>query len=184
MTLDSNNVLVALTGAVLTADTGTTAPTDADASWATGWTDLGYISEDGITEAHDDTTNEINAWQNGDVVRSMITGSSATYQFTVIETTVAALELYYKGSTVTGTAGGPAKLEVKAPAAQRRAFGFDVIDGLNIVRWVVPSGEVTERGDISYVNGDPIGFDLTVTAYPGTDGIHTIKHFSSVAGLT
>jgi hypothetical protein len=183
MTLNSANVLVALTGSVLVGPVGTTLPTTTDATWDTDFVDLGYISEDGITEAHDDQTAEIKAWQNGDVVRSMITGSSATYSFTVIETTAAALSLYYKGSTLTGTGDGPATIEVKTPTAERHAFGFDVIDGLNIVRWTIAEGEVSERGDITYKNDEPIAFELTVTAYPGADGVHTTKIISALDGL-
>lgn len=183
MALNSSNVLVALTGAVYVAPVGTALPTTAVAAWNAAFVDLGYLSEDGITEAHDDETADIKAWQNGDVVRSMITGSSATYSFTLIETTAAGLGLYYKGSTITGTGDGPATVAVKTPVAQRHAFGFDVIDGLNIVRWTIAEGEVSERGDITYKNDEAVAYELTVTAYPAANGVHTTKIISALDGL-
>lgn len=183
MALNSANVLVALTGAVYVAPVATTLPTTTAATWDTAFVDLGYLSEDGITEAHDDETAEIKAWQNGDVVRSMITGSSATYSFTLIETTAAGLSLYYKGSTLTGEDDGPATIAIKTPVAERHAFGFDVIDGLNIVRWTIAEGEVSERGDITYKNDEAVAYELTVTAYPGSDGVHTTKIISALDGL-
>lgn len=186
MALNADNVIVALTGAALTAPKGTTAPTNTTAAWGVGWVDLGYISEDGITETPNDETNAIPAWQNGDTVREDITGSKTTYQFTVIECTRTALELYYPGSLVEGwdaDGHGAASMEVRSPRLQRRAFGFDVIDGDRIIRWVVPDGSVSERGELVYKNGDPIGFDLTITAYPDSDGVHTVRFFSDLAGL-
>lgn len=186
MALDSDNVLVALTGAVYAAPVGTTAPTDTGDAWDAGFKDLGYISEDGITESHEDDVTEIGAWQNGAIVRRMISGTSATYTFTVIETTKTALELYYKGAAIVGVDAeghGEASIEIGLPTSDRRAFGFDVIDGDKIVRWVVPVGEVTERGEITYKNDEPIGYELTITAYPGDDGVHTFKYFSDLPGL-
>lgn len=182
----ADNVLVALTGSALVAPVGTTAPTLATTAWGVGFVDLGYVSEDGITESHEDDTAEIPAWQRGDIVRRLITGSSAQYQLTLIETTKAALELYHKGSPVVGvhaSGHGPASQSIVSPTVDRRAFGFDIIDGAKIVRMVIPQGEVTERGEIVYKNDEAIGFELTVTAYPASNGVHTIKYYSDLAGL-
>ena len=182
----ADNVLVALTGSALVAPVGTTAPVLATTAWGVGFVDLGYVSDDGIEEAHEDDTAEIPAWQRGDIVRRLITGTSAQYSLTLIETTKAALELYHKGAAVTGvhaSGHGPASLNVGVPVTDKRAFGFDIIDGSKIVRMVIPSGEVTERGPITYKNDEAVSFDLTITAYPASNGVHTIKYFSDLAGL-
>jgi hypothetical protein len=183
MALNSANVLVALTGAVYVAPLATALPTTTSAAWNAAFVDLGYLSEDGIVEAHDDQSSEVKAWQNGDTVREMITGSKATYTFTLIETTAAGLALYYKGSTITGTGAGPATVAVKNPTAERKAFGFDVVDGLNIVRWTIATGEVSDRGDITYKNDEAVGYELTITAFPASNGVHTTKIISALAGL-
>lgn len=183
MALNSSNVVVALTGAVYVAPVATALPTTTVAAWNAAFVDLGYLSEDGIVESHDDETAEIKAWQNGDTVRSMITGSSATYTFTLIETTAAGLALYYPGSTITGTGTGPATVAMKTPTATRKAFGFDVIDGTKIVRWTIATGEVSERGEITYKNDEAVGYELTVTAYPAANGVHTTKIISELTGL-
>lgn len=183
MALNSSNVLVALTGQVLVAPVATPLPATTTATWDTDFVDLGYISEDGITESHEDETVELKALQHGDVVRSMITGSKATYSFTLIETTAAGLGLYYKGSEITGTDPGPATIAIKTPTAERHAFGFDIIDGLSIVRWTIEQGEVSERGEITYKNDEAIGYELTITAYPAANGVHTTKIISALSGL-
>lgn len=180
MATNADNVLVALTGAALVGSIGSAAaPSDASAAWGSNWTDLGYLNEDGITESPEDETSEIKAFQNGDVVREMITGSKTTYQFTLLETTKAGLELYYKGSTVSGTIGAN-KISITNPKGDKRCFGFDVIDGSSIVRIYIASGEVTERGEITYENGEAVSYEVTVTAYPDSGGVHTIKYLNAL----
>jgi hypothetical protein len=179
---DAENVRVALTGAVMSADLGTAAPIDPTVAWGTGWVDLGYISEDGVTEAYADDTNEIKAWQGGATVRTVITGSTATYAFTAIETNLEALSRYHKGSTFTDDGlGGFTTVEVVGATADLRAWGFDIIDGSNHIRIILEKAEVTERGDIVYNNSDPIGYELTVTAYPNENGVVAVKFIDAAA---
>jgi hypothetical protein len=37
-------------------------------------------------------------------------------------------------------------------------------------RIVVPSGKITEVGDITYADGDAVGYESTMTAVPDTSG--------------
>ncbi|MFB6535109.1 hypothetical protein ACFCY8_30195 [Streptomyces noursei] len=166
---------VALTGAAYVAPKGTTLPTDATSPWPTGATDIGWISDDGITESNSTDTTEIKGWQGGQTVRKVISSSEMTFQFTAIETSKAVLELYHKGSKVTTTAG-KSMLAVKAPGPDRRMFGFDVIDGNSHIRIVIPDGEVTETGDITYKSDEAVSYELTITAYPGADGTVAYKY--------
>lgn len=176
MPLDPDNVRVALTGAVYTAPKGTAQPSDATASWPTGWVDLGWISEDGVTEAYDDNVAEIKAWQGGTTVRRVISSSIATLQFTCIETKPAVVEAFHKGSTV--TAG---RLDVYAPTADERSFGLDVVDGDTHLRLLIPRGEVSDRGDVVYKSDEAVGYDMTVTAYPDDTGLVLVKLSDDVA---
>ena len=61
----ANDVLVGApllaTGGVQAADTTVTLPTDADTS-LTGFTALGLIGEDGLSETADRSTEQIRAW--------------------------------------------------------------------------------------------------------------------------
>lgn len=179
MALNSNNVVVALSGAIYWAPAGTAGPTDAEAAWGAGWVDLGYASEDGITETPDDDTTDIPAWQNGDTVRTLINSSRMRYGFTLIETTERGLELYYR-TTVTDAGTGTASLEIGTPSTARFAFGFDVIDGDGIIRTVIDEGDVTERGEITYSNTEAVGYDMTVTAFP-VDGVSVRKMYTTPA---
>jgi hypothetical protein len=176
MTLDPDLVRVALTGAAYTAPLGSAAPTNATTAWPTGWVDIGWISDDGVTESYNDDVSEIKAWQNAATVRRVISGGEATLQFTAIETSPATLELYHKGSTV-----GTGKIPVYEAAPDERMFGLDVIDGDDHIRIFIARGEVTERGDITYKSDSAVGYELTITAYPNASGLVLTK-FSDALG--
>lgn len=164
MALDSNLVRVAVTGAVSMASTGTAAPIDADTAWATG-TDLGYVSEDGVTETRDRSSQQIRAWQNGDTVREVVTEATLTYAFTLLETKAETVELYY-GNAV--EADGSLAI-VPTKTGGRHSFVIDVVDGDEFIRTYIPSGEITEVGDQVYANGEPVGYEVTITAYPTSE---------------
>lgn len=104
MALDAKNVRVAVTGAALVAPLGTTAPTDSTTAVAATFKDVGYISEDGVTQSISTDVSDIKAWQNGDVVRKVQTSHDYTLQFSMIETTDTTLKLYYADSTATAGA--------------------------------------------------------------------------------
>ncbi|MGW8975134.1 phage tail tube protein [Streptomyces platensis] len=175
MPLNANAVRVAVTGAAYVAAPKSKLPTDATTVWDAAFTDIGWISDDGITESNSSDTTEIKGWQGGQTVRKVISSSEMTFQFTAIETSKTVLELYHKGSKVVTTAG-KSVLAIKAPGPDRRIFGFDVIDGNAHIRIVIPDGEVTETGDITYKGDEAVAYELTITAYPGPDGTVAFKY--------
>ncbi|GAA2618739.1 hypothetical protein SMC26_40300 [Actinomadura fulvescens] len=165
MALDASKVRVAVTGALYVAAPTATAPTNSTSPVPSGYADAGFLNEDGLTESYDEDTNEVRAWQNGQIVRTLTSSSNATLAFTMIETKRTSLELYHKGSTITSIAGGY-QLDVKPPTPDPRRFILDVLDGTLVTRLYVPNGEVTERGEITYVNDEVISYNVTITCYP------------------
>ena len=52
----------------------------------------------------------------------------------------------------------------------RQAFVIDAIDTTGqAVRRYIPSGEVTERGEVGLTGTDAVGYEVTVAAYPSSD---------------
>lgn len=177
MALDSANVRVAVTGAVSYAPTGTAAPTDAEAALNVAYRDVGYISEDGVVEARERSTNNIIAWQNADTVRTVVTEANMTIAFTMIESNPNSIELYY-GAAVEGD--GSVEI-VPSASGGRRSFVVDYIDGDEFVRLYVPEGELSETGEQTLVAGDAVGYEVTIAAYPSTLGYSGKKWFSGLA---
>lgn len=166
MSLNSDNVRVAVTGAVYSGPVGTTAPTSA-VSVVTPRVDLGYVSEDGVTQTTPGAgdVERIRAWQNGAVVRVIRTATedNPTYSFTLIETKPDVVE-FALGVTVTaGADDGTYEIDTEA-AREYVDIVLDVIDGAKIERSHLPKAIVTEVGDKVYSNGELIGYNVTVEA--------------------
>lgn len=178
MALTSSNVRVAVTGGVYRGATTAAAPT-ATGSALTGFTELGYLGDGGVRETSDRSTTDIRAWQNGDVVRTVVTESSVTFSFEMVETTQATLEAYYGVTATTGAGEGSIAIR-PAETGGRFSWVFDLIDGANATRIYVPQGEVTERGEITYENGGAVRYPVTIKAYP-VNGVAATKFTTALA---
>lgn len=159
MALSADSVVVGITGKCYVGPTTATAPTASD-STLTGFTELGYVSADGIAHALDKSTNQIRAWQNADLVRETVTEATETFTFSLLETNEAVLELYFGATMTLG------KIEVN-PAATggRKSFVIDVVDGDKVIRHYIPSGEVLAVEAQTIANGEALMYGVTVTAY-------------------
>lgn len=175
MALDSDNVIVAVSGAVYVAPTGTTAPTTSSSALDAGFVDLGYVSADGISESIDRSTTQIRAWQNGSLVREVTAEGTYSVSMTFIETNEAVLELYY------GTTNSSGQFDIDPTSTGgRKSFVVDVVDGSNVERIYIPAGEITALGERTLASGEAVGYDVTITAYADTDSTAVTKWFSSL----
>jgi hypothetical protein len=168
MALTASNVRVAVTGGVFGAPAGTTLPTDALAALDPEFDELGYVGEDGVTQAMATDVTDIRAWQNGDIVRKVQTSHDLTYALSMLETNEHTLRTYYGDFSGTIDAG---TVEIKGEQGVRQSWVLNVVDGDVRIRIVIPDGQVTERGDVSYVNGDAVMYPITITAYPDASGV-------------
>ena len=166
MALTSSNVRVAVTGKVSVGPTATAAPTSSVSVLAVGFVDLGYVGPDGVVEKRERSTSDLKAWQNNDVLRTVVTDGKISFTFTLLETSKAALEVFY-GATTAGPTATDGRLDVIPTATGgRKSFVIDVVDGTETKRIYLASGEVTEVGDVVHVGTEAIGYEITVTGYP------------------
>lgn len=181
MALVASEVRVAITGEMFSAPAGTTQPTNSSTALSASFIGHGYVGEDGVTESWDDSVENIVAWQNATVVRAARTSSVATFGLKLIQTRGSNLELFYPGSTVEDNGANEWKIAVLPANADPRVFVFNVVDGQKVERIVIGNGEVTERGDVVRKNGEPIGYEVTITAYPDDDGVLFTKYSNDAA---
>jgi hypothetical protein len=175
MALDSDNVRVAVTGAVYVAPTTTTGPTTSGSTLDAAFADLGYVSADGISENIDRTTTQIRAWQNGSLVREVTSEGTYSVSMTFIETSEAVLELYY------GTASDNGEFEIDPTSTGgRKSFVIDVVDGDLVERIYIPAGEITALGERTLASGEAVGYEVTITAYADAGSTTVTKWFSSL----
>lgn len=163
MVSTASNVMVGVTGAVHIAPQATALPTNTTTALNAAFEDVGYISEDGVTQSIGTSTTNIKAWQNGDVVRKIQTEHDLTFQFTMIETSDVTLAAYY-GNYAAGA------IEVNSDELAHKSWVLEVADGSDDVRITIPDGQITERGDIVYQNGDAVGYQVTISCFPDSSG--------------
>jgi hypothetical protein len=159
MALSAENVVVGITGKVYVGATSATAPTSSTTSLS-GFTELGYVSADGVEFATDRSTNQIRAWQNADLVREVVTEGTVTYSFSLLETNEAVIEAYFGGTMVDG------KIElIPNQTGGRKSFVIDIVDGSKVIRHYVPTGEILAIEPQTIQNGEAVAYGITVTAY-------------------
>jgi len=178
MALDSDNVRVAVTGAVYVGATSLAGPSYSDDTLDAGFADLGYVSADGIVETIDKSTTQIRSWQDGSLVREIVSEGTYAVELTFIETNQDVVELYYGSSLSTGLLTGDPRA-----TGGRQSFVIDVIDGTNIERTYIPQGEITSVGERTLASGEAIGYTVTITAYADTDSTTFYKFFSDFGSV-
>lgn len=180
MALDAANVRVGITGGVRSAPVGTTAPTNPTDAYGVGWNEYGYVGEDGVEETFTSESTDIRAWQNGVLVRTVNSKTDAMFKFMVIETNKTILADFRPGSSVS-TNTGITTTVVKPISPNPKAFSIDVIDGAYNTRKIIPRGEIVDRGPITYKTDEAIGYEITIKAYPASDGTLYIEYSNDPA---
>ena len=155
-------------------------PTDAVTALDETLTDLGYLSEDGVTNTIETDSSDITAF-GGDRVLSVITSRSESFQFGMLDTTEDTLKLVYGADNVTVTGDGESKtISVKHNGNamnQRIVLVFEfALTGNRVKRIVVPNGTLGELDDVAYQDGEAIVYTPTINALPDADG-HTAYEY-------
>lgn len=163
---------------------GTAAPTSATAALAAAWKDAGLCTENGLSIKVSESSKDISAFGSGAPVRTLVTSSKVTFDVAFLESNPISLAVYNRlGLTdIAPDATGAFDFGVGAHRTQKYAATFDVVDGANHLRFYCPSVEVTDRADLSVQAGSEISYGVTLTAYPGADGV-AIHNFYVVNAL-
>lgn len=167
-------------GAVHWAPLGSTLPTSATASLDGAFVELGYVSEDGLTNNNSPESDTVKAW-GGDTVLSLQTDRPDTFALTLLEAMNSdVLKTIYGSANV--TADGSGNLTVKATAQDMPsgAWVFDMIlKGGRAKRIVVPNGTISELGEITYKDDEAVGYAITITDVPDTNGVYHYEYITA-----
>lgn len=159
-------------GAIYRAPKTATIPTTADAALTGDYKCLGYISEDGITNSNSRESDSFKAW-GGDTVLTNQTSYTDTFQFKLLEVLNAdVLGTAYGEDNVTGSSLATG-ISVKANSKELTNYIWVIdmiMNGDTLNRVVIPDGKISAVGDTVYSGSDLVAYDVTVTAFPDTDG--------------
>lgn len=172
------NVIVGVVGGIFRGPLGSTLPTDVTGSaestlLANGYAKAGYASTDGVVQSMGTSSNNVTAW-GGDTVRTVQTEHTLTYAFTPIEHSAAALQIYY-GDAATTTA-----VQINGNQLPNGTWVIPVRDGNKRIVIVIPNGQVTDRGDVTYSGADAASLPVTVTAYPDANGVKAYLYIGDI----
>lgn len=150
------------------------------------FTDLGYITADGLTETIDGLGDgeQQTAW--GGAVLRVISGDGATHTFGgalyEVASVDAAKALYGEANVNTTASGYSVAVAPGTIGTIERAFVIDTIDKTSkkFQRIVIPSGVIYPSGDAALVSTELNSVEFTIEAHAGTDGVSAIKYFDTV----
>lgn len=165
-----------VSGAIYYAALGTTLPDDTSDSLSS-FTELGYASEDGVTNTNSPETEVLRAW-GGDVVLTVQNSKDDTFKIKLIEAlNEDVLKAVYGSANVATTTEG-FKVEATAAEAQANSWVIDMIMRDNAAkRIVIPNAKITEVGDIVYADNEAVGYEITLTCMPDSDGVNHYEYF-------
>ena len=151
-------------GHVFRAPIGTTIPTDAVTALDAAFIDMGYISEDGVTNANSPESETINAWGGTPVLRT-VTSKDDTFSAKFISAmNIEVQKMVYGNSNVTGTDMATG-ITVKANAKdlEEYIYVFEMIAKGNVAhRVVLPCAKPTEIGEVTYADSEAVGYEVTL----------------------
>ncbi|HFI0042630.1 TPA: phage tail protein [Streptococcus suis] len=158
-------------GAIATAAVGTTLPTDATTEINKAFVNLGYISEDGLTNENTREAENIKAW-GGDVVASLQSEKEDKFSYTLIEiANVDVLKEVFGQDNVAGDLESGIAVQVNAKELEERSIVVDMIlNGGILKRIVIPNGKIVEMGEIVYKDDEVAGYEVTIQALPDSTG--------------
>jgi hypothetical protein len=172
-------------GAIYSAPAGTALPTTAIAELNEAFESLGYISEDGLTNNNTPSTDAIKAW-GGDTVDVVQNEKEDSFSYTLLESTnVNVLKEVYGPDNVSGTLETGITIKANSTVLETHVLVIDMVLKAGLLkRIVIPKGKVSELGEISYTDGDAIGFETTLTAMPDEAGNTHYEYIQKPAAPT
>lgn len=182
---DSTKVSAAkprINGAIYIAPLTATLPTDAT-SELTGFESLGYVSTDGVTNTNAPSVTNIKEWGGADVL-SISSDRADTWKYKLIEAlNVTVLKQVYGDDNVTGTLETGITVKARNIDLPDKAIVIDMImrDGA-LKRIVIAKGSVSGIDDIVYNGTDAVGYGLTITAKPDSDGVTHYEYIARTNG--
>lgn len=178
LTFGANDYLLYLAPLNTAAPTGFADP-------AAAWLNLGWVTTDGGLFKIDEESKDVEAAGSLEPIRTLMTKSTKSLQVTFLEGLNPLVRSLYDNVPVGSLepASGIASYDLPdKPNDLRYAFLADTMDGDKRLRFYMPNGKVTERGDEQPQTTDVMNVQMTLTFYKGSTGA-AVKRFIDYGDL-
>lgn len=159
-----------INGSIFRAPLTASLPTNATSSLSEDYKNLGYVSTDGMINSNTRSSTNIKSWE-GDTVMVVQSDRNDTFKATMIESlNVDTLKAVHGDANVTGAIGTGITIKVNADEDESHVYVIDMeMRGNTKKRIVIPSGVISEIGDVVYKSNDVVGYPITITALPDSE---------------
>lgn len=167
----------ATTGAVRIGDPDAVLPTTTDSA-ATGFDDLGHISEEGFKTSGEKENFEIRDW-NGDVVYTETVKTTHTVKFTLIDALSDIVQKFVNGEkNVTGTLEEGMTVKETSDELEMHSMIVDMILVAGIkLRKVYPKIKIQSVDEIEYRRGAGVAYAVTALAMKDDAGCSCYNYY-------
>lgn len=171
-------------GAIYRAPLGTALPTDASSTLSGAFVDMGYVTEDGVTNTNSPDTEKVKAW-GGQIVLVVSNEKSDSFQMTFLESlNPNVLETVYgSGNVAVDAVSGTINVIANANEIEEYCYVIDMImKGGALKRVVIPDGQLSDLGEVVYKDNEAVGYQVTLEGLPDSSGNNHYEYIKLATG--
>lgn len=169
-------------GAIYRAALNSKLPTTYSETLDPAFKNLGYVSEDGVTNENSPSGDKVKAW-GGTTVMNYSEDKPDTFKLKLIEAfNPEVLKTIYKEKYVTVAENGDISVTATSEDMDQFAWVIDMIlKGGRAKRIVIPIASITEMEEIVYKDTEPVGYGITLSAEPDNSGAYHHEYIQGKA---
>ncbi|MFJ9037993.1 phage tail protein [Streptomyces sp. NPDC102406] len=184
---DASTIIVGTAGKAYMADVGSTFPAGPEEVWGSDFTDMGFITPDGLEEALEEERTQLDAWGEDAPVVDLARKRTQTFKLVFRQTTAELLSLYYQVSLANMIS--TAAVTTPAPKKQFLSFGsgsladtVEIALGLDVImsgkrhRIMIARCGVSDREAVKHSAEESSNLGMTFTALAAPGGAQSVQH--------
>ncbi|MCZ4506926.1 phage tail protein [Streptomyces sp. ActVer] len=184
---DASTIIVGTAGKAYMGEVGSTFPVGPEVAWGSDFTDLGFVTPDGLEEALEEERTQLDAWGEDAPVIDLARKRTQTFKLVFRQTTAELLSLYYQVAlanmdSTAAAVGPPATKQFISFGSGSLADTVEIALGLDVImsgkrhRIMIARCGVSDREAIKHSAEDSSNFGMTFTALAAPGGAQSVQH--------